>query len=83
MADTPNPSEVVKLLAQAKVELDNSTALLREAETFVSAQATRIAELESEMRRIAEGNLGDAPWQANYDCIRDVARASLTMKGQS
>ena len=29
------------------------------------------------LRRIAEGNLGDAPWQANYETIRTVARNAL------
>ena len=42
----------------------------------------RITHLEAEMRRIAEGNLGDAPWQANYDRIREIARASLSSSGE-
>jgi hypothetical protein len=33
--------------------------------------------MAGEMRRIAEGNLGDAPWQAHYDKIRAVAAAAL------
>lgn len=29
------------------------------------------------LRNIAEGNLGDASWQANYDKIREVASAAI------
>ena len=29
------------------------------------------------LRRIAEGNLGDYPWQANYAQIKEIARAAL------
>ena len=36
------------------------------------------ARLRGVLRNIAEGNLGNAPWQANYERIRDVARAALT-----
>jgi len=39
---------------------------------------TREAQLEQALRNIAEGNLGDAPWQANYDRIRAVATATLS-----
>jgi hypothetical protein len=35
--------------------------------------------LEAALRNIAEGNLGDASWQANYDRIRDTAAAALAM----
>lgn len=33
--------------------------------------------LRAALRNIAEGNLGDQPWQANYDRIRAVAVAAL------
>jgi hypothetical protein len=33
--------------------------------------------LELALRSIAEGNLGDASWEANYDRIRDVAIKAL------
>lgn len=33
--------------------------------------------LVSALRRIAEGNLGDEPWQANYGVIRLVAKEAL------
>lgn len=29
------------------------------------------------LRAIAEGNLGDDPWQANYEKIRAVAKAGI------
>jgi hypothetical protein len=38
----------------------------------------RCEELEGGLRAIAEGNLGDDPWQANYEKIRHVAAAYLT-----
>lgn len=34
--------------------------------------------LRQVLKNIAEGNLGDAPWQANYDRIRAVALAALS-----
>jgi hypothetical protein len=42
-----------------------------------TADAGRVGELEAALRNIAEGNLGDASWQANYDRIRQVARLAL------
>lgn len=33
--------------------------------------------LRGALRSIAEGNLGDAPWQANYNVIRHVAKEAL------
>jgi hypothetical protein len=45
------------------------------------AAGVREAALEATLRHIAEGNLGDEPWQANYDLIRDVARAALNPTG--
>jgi len=36
-----------------------------------------IARMAEALRNIAEGNLGDAAWQANYARIKDVARAAL------
>lgn len=40
------------------------------------------ADYRQALRNIAEGNLGDAPWQANYDKIRRVANAALAGHGQ-
>jgi hypothetical protein len=33
--------------------------------------------LREALLNIAEGNLGDSPWQASYDRIRSVARRAL------
>lgn len=38
----------------------------------------RVESLEYHLRSIAEGNLGDEPWAANYDRIRKFARAALS-----
>jgi len=40
-------------------------------------QAGEVAELRQVLRHIAEGNLGDAPWQCNYSLIKEVAAASI------
>lgn len=37
----------------------------------------RLTDAYNALRSIAEGNLGDMPWQANYDTIRTVARNAL------
>ena len=37
----------------------------------------RLADAHAALRRIAEGNLGDAPWQANYTTIKQVACNAL------
>lgn len=42
------------------------------------AALLRIKELEDALRKIAEGNLGDRAWEANYDSIRQVAKAALS-----
>jgi hypothetical protein len=44
---------------------------------ITSPVQTREDGMERALRNIAEGNLGDAPWQANYDKIRAVAREAL------
>lgn len=38
---------------------------------------TALTRTRAALRNIAEGNLGDEPWQANYEKIREVARAAL------
>jgi hypothetical protein len=43
----------------------------------LEAKDRRIETLEAALRAIAEGNLGDLPWQANYDRLKDYARAAL------
>lgn len=44
---------------------------------------TALTSTQAALRRIAEGNLGDEPWQADYDKIRAVARAALSSQGRS
>lgn len=41
------------------------------------ALRSRLEVGEKALRRIAEGNLGPNPWQADYDAIREVACAAL------
>jgi hypothetical protein len=47
-----------------------------EAATITSLTA-EVERLKAALRRIAEGNLGDTPWQANYESIRKVALAAI------
>lgn len=42
-----------------------------------------LAQARKALASIAEGNLGDAPWQANYDRIRKVAADALAALEQS
>lgn len=44
---------------------------------LASSQA-EIERLRGALRNIAEGNLGDDPWQANYAKIKQVAAAALS-----
>jgi CO/xanthine dehydrogenase Mo-binding subunit len=44
----------------------------------IEALTKRVAELEEALKRIAEGNLGSMPWQADYAKIREVASAALS-----
>ena len=55
-----------------EVLLATSSLVLR-----AEASEARVAELEKALTRIAEGNLGDHPWQANYERIRQVATEAL------
>ena len=43
------------------------------------ALATENSALREALQNIAGGNLGDAPWQANYKRIRAVADAALAL----
>lgn len=55
--------------ADLAIEAAEARAIAAEAEN---------ARLRQALRNIAEGNLGDASWQANYDRIRHVARSAIT-----
>lgn len=41
--------------------------------------AQALTDLREALQRIAEGNLGQAPWQANYETIRNIARTALSI----
>lgn len=66
----------------SRTALDAIDAALR---ALPAAQAGRVGEdlgarltdAYAALRSIAEGNLGDLPWQASYDTIRQVARNAL------
>jgi hypothetical protein len=51
--------------------------ILATIETHSDPRDAVIAGLVEALRNIAEGNLGDAAWQANYAKIKDVARAAI------
>lgn len=51
---------------------------LGETEARAEAAESRVLSLEEALRKIAEGNLGDDPWQANYERIRKVAQDALS-----
>jgi hypothetical protein len=82
-------ADALEAQSRAYVALAAELAVYRDkAETFGKAcaekdaqsiaLAERVGVLEAELRRIAEGNLGDMPWQAGYERIKEVARAALT-----
>lgn len=53
----------------------------REANALLTAEIERLTvrldDAYKALRSLAEGNLGNLPWQANYDTIRTVARNAL------
>jgi hypothetical protein len=48
--------------------------------TLIEDLRQQVERLRGALRSVAEGNLGEAPWQANYGRLRDFARAALTEK---
>lgn len=57
---------------------------IRDLLDMVNKQHAELSDLSAEvdrlrgyLRRIAEGNLGDEPWQASYEVIRHVAKEAL------
>ena len=48
-----------------------------------AARERRLADAYAALRSIAEGNLGDASWQANYETIKQVARNALAASPDS
>jgi hypothetical protein len=63
--------------AQAAAQADYEARILAVLEPQPDPRDAVIARLVEALRNIAEGNLGDAAWQANYARIKDVARAAL------
>ncbi|MDZ5448923.1 Lar family restriction alleviation protein [Labrys sedimenti] len=64
-------------LAEGAAELTKYGAITAWNTRAYEPDQARIAELETALRNIAEGNLGDNRWQANYARIKQVARAAL------
>lgn len=57
---------------------DESDEVIRDLKRQIAELRAHNARLSEALRSLAEGNLGDASWQANYDRIRDLARAALS-----
>ena len=60
------------------VEAVNNYAALK---ARVAELEVRLVDAEAALRSIAEGNLGDASWQANYETIKQVARNAISHAG--
>lgn len=67
--------------AELRVERDTLAMHLDAKTILADRDKADKARLSEALRSIAEGNLGDASWQANYDRIREVARAALSGSG--
>jgi hypothetical protein len=55
---------------------------IQNAANEAASLVTRLQQAEEALKRIAEGNLGDDPWQANYAKIRRVASEALSIHHQ-
>jgi hypothetical protein len=62
---------------------DNTCIAPEDAPTLARAalEAAKWGEMVQFARNVAEGNLGDAPWQANYERLKELARALLSSIG--
>lgn len=80
-------AEVIALRAERDALADDHARLMRDF-TALEAERTQLRTAQAasragedalayDLRRIAEGNLGDNPWQANYERIRNVAADAL------
>lgn len=59
-------------------QAERAVARAEAAEAERDTLLAQVAGMRGALLNITEGNLGDASWQANYDRIREVARAALT-----
>jgi len=79
--DQTDIDEIPDLSGEEAMKIARETledaAQLPAVNSYASSQA-EIARLKACLRRIAEGNLGDDPWQANYEKIRAVAATALS-----
>lgn len=64
--------------ASLEAELKAAREALTQEQAALDREIDDAARLAVALRSIAEGNLGDDPWQANYARIREVARAALS-----
>jgi hypothetical protein len=53
-----------------------------EAERKLAEADRKIEDLTSALRSLAEGNLGDMSWQANYETIKQVARNAISKEAE-
>jgi len=75
--------EAASQLAAVTAERDALALSWSEQLTRATTAEAQLKAAREALRNIAEGNLGDDPWQANYDKIRSVARAALDPKAPS
>ena len=69
--------ETISKLDRRVIEQDREIITLRDLVESASRIEARLADAYAALRCIAEGNLGDASWQANYATLKQVARNAL------
>lgn len=62
---------------RAEAQLADWQEQVRTSIRLRQAADARLADAYAALRSLAEGNLGDASWQANYETIKQVARNAL------
>lgn len=65
------------LVAEVGENLQSQRNTITRLEAELSAARARGDDMAKALRSLAEGNLGDAPWQANYETIKLVARNAI------
>ena len=64
--------------------IDQGTTDFRSLATAALAPALALLDAkDAALRSIAEGNLGESPWQASYARVQEIARAALTPQEQT